>query len=303
MPPLWLLINECANIVKWARRTNLIPDISGHEANDCLLVFNVKDRYWHTVPSTKIIRELYAQGRFRGGISDRKSQRLEGALPTKSLSKKCSPEWEARLAKYLFVDSPDALFTITPSTKLHGLNTYSYLRVFAHIAALNPTPPLIALYAALLGDDYDTDLDHSIENLVQTLYRTSLRDPKAKDKVLMIVPYREQAELLQGKIRCSDFTYVREPRLTPFSYSKANDKADQKANGRRGGLRSAEVRALNMTPVQKTKYRSMSSMISKYRKLIKDRPSDVRRPHWEQRITTLTQEKHAMVLNAKANQL
>jgi hypothetical protein len=302
VPPLWILINECARIVRWALSSGLIVKTSGTESNDCLLVFNVKNRYWHSVPATDVVRTLYAFGRLQMPTSA-VSRRGDGATQTKTMSKKCPADWEERMASYLFIDSPKALFTSTPSTKLHGVNLYSDLRMFAHIAALNPTPSLIALYRALLGEGYDIDLDHSIENLVQTLYRTNLRDPHGKEKVLMIVPYKAQARLLQRKIQCGDFTYVRKPQLTSLVYSKEVSTSDRINSGRLGGLRSAEVRSLVMTDAQKKRYRSIASMISQCKLRIKERPSDVKRPSWEQRIKDLTKEKQALVFNARTKEL
>lgn len=287
VPPLWILINECARILRQV--------FSNPKEAECLLVFNVKSRTWHGVPATAVVRELYA----RGSLRLAKGSKRDGAIDKEALARKCPKEWEERLAKSLYLESSSSLFNLAPSTKLHGLNNYSGIHAFAHLAALNPDPVMITLYRSLLGKEYDIDLDHSIENLVQTLYRTSLRRVECKDRVLMIVPYLSQAEALREKIGCDDFEIINQPRLTPLTYKKPVDSEVAKKNGSKGGRRSAEVRSLGLNEEQKKRYRSLSAQVRSYQKQIRDAPADIRRKHWESRINLLTKEKAEMVEAAK----
>ena len=296
VPPLWVLLNECAHVIKTVKRKGLLPSYGDQLDDACLSVFNVKARYWHGTPATAVVRELYANGKLTKTTKDgRYSVYQEGAVDKKSLSAQCPPEWEARLAKYLFMDSPGSLFLFTPSTKLHGLNKYSGVHAFAHLAALNPTPVMIALYKSLLGEDYDIDLDHSVENLVQMLYRTSLRRTDVKDKVLMIVPFDAQAKMLQRKIGCAEFEYVHQPRLTPWVYQKVVDGETRKAAGKKGGARSGKIRALGLSDTQKAKRKSLNAQLLRYRKYVKDSPASTKRAHWETRIGELNVQLNAMV--------
>lgn len=299
VPPLWTLISESARVVRQLRDKGLLPlpkDV-GQKA-DCLLIINVKSRYWYDVSATATIRELYAHGRF--GVheedeNDGETERDGGAVDKTALSDSCPKIWRDRLASILYMRSPDAVFTMAPSTKLHGLNNYSGLSAFAHLAALNPDPTMITLYRAVLGEGYKIDMDHSIENLVQTLYRTSLRRVDCKDKVLMIIPYRYQAEALREKIGCSEFKQVYTPRLTRWIYRKPVDSEVARKNGSKGGRKSAEVRSLGLDTEQKKRYQSLSSQIRRYMKLLKDAPADLRREHWKSRISQLMKEKKNML--------
>jgi hypothetical protein len=176
---------------------------------------------------------------------------------------------------------------IPPSNRLHGINLYSEVNAFVHLAALNPSPQLISFYKVLLGPEYDIDQDHSIENLVQMLYRTSLRNADAKSKVLMIVPYKAQAELLQAKIGCSDFTYINTPRLTAFSYRKQPALEVRHKVAKVAATAAAEARKAKASTFAeqdlKTVHASRCS-ISNYRRLIKKNPNDPKVPTWKARI-------------------
>src|SRR5262249_10990124 len=59
-------------------------------------------------------------------------------------------------------------------------------------------------------------------NLVQTLYRTSLRDPDATDPVLMVIPFEASARLLAEKIGVHSFKkYVNKPPLSILQHIKS----------------------------------------------------------------------------------
>lgn len=298
VPPLWVLINECAHVIRSAPVREMLNTDTNPSASDCLLVFNVKSRYWRsTVPASSVVRSIYSNGNIRlsQNTSEEIDLRSDGDTQRQALLAACPREWEQRLSKYLYSKSKDSLFIIAPSTKMHGINKYRKVNVFAHIAALNPAPPMIALYRALLGEGYDVDQDHAIENLVQMLYRTSLRDPSAETKVLMIVPYAAYATMLQQKIGCSSFVSVHSPRLTPWLYSKTEDVEVRAANGRKGGLRAAANRTSSFTQKQKTQRNSLLVMKSRYSKYLRERPADVKAPYWATRIRELSAQLNAMI--------
>lgn len=137
-----------------------------------------------------------------------------------------SDRWVKRLRSTLYKGNPDSAFTLTASTQLHGINTYSKMNAFTHLAALNPSPLQVRIYNVLIPK-YDVDQDHSIENLVQTLYRTSLRDPDATDPVLMIVPYASSANLLAEKVGVDRFKVVSDSKLVAFTHSRAHSEESE----------------------------------------------------------------------------
>lgn len=293
VPPLWILISECAHVIKNAKASGVVPTYATQIENACLTVFNVRDRYWRDVPAMAVVRELYA----RGDLGERFEDELyeDGATVTKALSSSCPPEWEKRLTRHIYMRSPESKFLLSPSTKMHGINKYQGIHAFAHLAALNPAPPMIALYQTLLGNEYDIDQDHAVENLVQMLYRTSLRDPKSKTPVLMIVPYEAYAKMLQSKIGCSKFTIVHKPRLTPLVYSKEEDLAVRIANGRRGGLKSGITRKSELSPAQQKERVTLRAMKSRYSKYLRERPADLRVPEWIKCVEKINADLDAMV--------
>jgi hypothetical protein len=78
------------------------------------------------------------------------------------------------------------LFTIPKSTSVLGLNSYSHLNAFVHLAALNPKPAVARILKRVLPL-YDPDVDYAISNIIQTMYRTSLRNPSSEETVHCLV--------------------------------------------------------------------------------------------------------------------
>ena len=85
--------------------------------------------------------------------------------------------------------------------KLQGLNKFSYLNCFCHLACLNMDPHTSKLITNLLPK-YDIDKDNVVDNIVQTLYRTSLRtlSPDSDNDVLAIIPYANLGKVIQEKL-------------------------------------------------------------------------------------------------------
>lgn len=290
-PPLWLLIREAADIIERAWEQGVAP--RPRSAQDykrlALLVLNVSHKIWapKKIPFSKVVRKLYKDGQLVNRYSSLDSIDCVYSAEDRQVIQSTGSEWEKLLRRELFVQSPDRKFLIPPSNRLHGINLYSEVNAFVHLAALNPSPQLISFYKVLLGPEYDIDQDHSIENLVQMLYRTSLRNANATSKVLMIVPYKAQAELLQAKIGCSDFTYVNEPRLTAFSYRKQPSLDVRQKVAKTASTAAAEVRKARASTFAEEDMKAVHASrcsISNYRRLIKKSPNDPLVPTWQARI-------------------
>jgi hypothetical protein len=185
-------------------------------------------------------------------------------------AKALSPYWEKYFKKYVYHKSDDHVFAIPRSPKLHGLNTYSGIHAFCHLAALNPDPQRIFVYKSLMPE-YDIDQDHSIENLVQMLYRTSLRQPEATERVLMIVPYLTSVDLLSSKIYKNPkrLRVMHLPKLSPLIYRRSIDAEKLQQSARKGN--AASLATNRKYAVEDTKeVRSLGVKISQCRKALRE---------------------------------
>lgn len=295
VPPLWALILEAAKIIDHAHHLGLItkPKTITDFDRMALLVLNVSKSVWGSrrVPYQSVVRALYTKGflgtahefaeDFHTVYTDDEQQMLD--LTPKA--------WSKQLAKHLFMRSPDVKFVIPPSNRLHGINKYSKLNAFVHLAALNPTPQIIAFYKIVLGPEYDIDQDHSIENLVQMLYRTSLRDVDAKSRVLMVVPYTAQAKLLQAKIGCEDFLYINSPKLIPWTSRRTPTRKGPSL----AMLEAAEKRRLPVDKETKRKLNSMRVSIHRFRKLLLEDPRNPKVKEWKVKIADYESQIQALV--------
>ena len=75
---------------------------------------------------------------------------------------------------------------------LNGLNSWIEGRMLVHLAALNPKPEEIRLYAKALPT-YNPEYDYLLDNLMQSVYRTNLRMPEGTDPVYMVLSHEEVA--------------------------------------------------------------------------------------------------------------
>jgi len=222
VPPLWPLLSAAARIFETWVQTHY-----PNSGNRSLLALNANDkrvwypngtRYLRTVKFTIAHGSLTRKpGRSGSTVYDRKHRRDAILVP---------PHWDKRLRTVLYDRLDSSTFTVPDTPTLHGINLYSSMIAFTHLAALNPNPTQTRFYKLLIPD-YDIDQDHSIENLVQTLYRTNLRDPGAKGPVLMIVPYVASAILLARKIGVEGFKLVNEPPLTVLHHFKVMSEASK----------------------------------------------------------------------------
>jgi hypothetical protein len=219
VPPLWVMMSEAARIFKrWAAK---------HlgENPRALLALNSSESESSRKWTPTNVRYLYVTRYILGhGILMRKAGMSDSDVYDASHRFDTSQTpiiWRKRLKEILFDRVDTSVFTVPSSPHLHGINKYAKMRAFVHLAALNPSPDMMRVYRLLIPD-YNIDQDHSIENLVQTLYRTNLRDPDATESVLMIVPYEASAELLAEKIGVKKFMRAErgEPPLSVLHHVK-----------------------------------------------------------------------------------
>lgn len=287
-PPLWVLIREAYLIIKSQIDAGYLPspEAADDYENLSLMVLNVSNKTWgpNRLPYLSVVRDLYRTG-YLGAVHS-KNLLMDDALDRNARNAllATSPKWSKFLSSILHVGSPDRQFIVPSSNKLHGVNHYSSLKSFVHLAALNPAPHLITFYRQVLGKDYDIDQDHSIENLVQTLYRTNLRDPDSKSKVLLIVPYKDQAELLRAKVGCDSFEYVNEPRLVRWSWRKEVEEKIKRERSSKAGKAGALVRAKKWDPKYTKEVNACRVSISRYRSKIKAGACEQNVKKWEMKI-------------------
>jgi len=224
-PPIWVLIREAAKVFAMWQKNYPESDVA-------LLTLN-KDRGQKWEPSgvnhMGVVRTIANYGRLQaskgiGGFSS--TTHPDSALTSES--------WVSFLRNTLWCESKTGIFHLTSSPVLYGVNTFSRLQAFVHLSALNPAPDLIRLYEVLLPS-YNIDLDHSIDNLMQMLYRTNLRDPKGTSKILLITPYETSAQLMARKLGVEEFSIIRPPKLKVWDYTKERDDDEFTQTRSRGG--------------------------------------------------------------------
>lgn len=265
-PPLWIMLRAVSRIyLDWQER---------FEVNAPALLTINADRSpvarWQ--PSgmgyLRVLRSMYEDGFVvrqsePGGYEDGSELSSDEML---TFDNALSPGWDTFFKKYVYYRSPSRLFIVPRSPKLHGVNTYSNLNAFVHLAALNPDPKLIYVYNKLLPD-YIIDQDHAIENLVQMMYRTSLRKPDATEPVLLVVPYQAALDLLAVKIGdgTQSFKVDYPPQLMPLSYRRPISADDLESRGLAGAKVAAERRQ-KYSPEDRNLSRSLLTMLARKRK-------------------------------------
>lgn len=119
--------------------------------------------------------------------------------------------WKAFIRDKLGVGSPNRKAEVLNQVVLHGLNKYKSRNAVIHLAAINPPPSVVQFYKNYIPT-YDHEVDYTIDSIVQTLYRTSLRTPKATDDVYLAVANEETVKLLEKKFEIA-LTRIHKPRL------------------------------------------------------------------------------------------
>jgi hypothetical protein len=137
-------------------------------------------------------------------------------------------------------------FTVPKTTSVRGLNTYKDYVGYIHLAALNQTPVMYEFCKTVIPR-YDVDLDNVIDNIMQTLYRTNLRDPDSSKRVYMVLHSQEAVFKLSEKIGqtirplrkeqapMAQLNYRGEPRLTEAG--REGRRSGGRIGGKIGGLR------------------------------------------------------------------
>jgi len=82
----------------------------------------------------------------------------------------------------------------------HGLNQYKKHDTIAFMATLNPHPEVKELFAQICPG-YDADLDHTLDQCIQSATRCSLRDTRSRSKPLLIVTDKHLAVRVQMQLR------------------------------------------------------------------------------------------------------
>lgn len=107
--------------------------------------------------------------------------------------------WREYLDSRLSPHSKQRKVEVLQQVLLHGLNKYKDRNTVIHLAALNPSPSIVQFYKSYIPE-YNYDADYTIDNVVQTLYRTSLRDPASTEQVNLAVATEGTILLLESKL-------------------------------------------------------------------------------------------------------
>lgn len=84
--------------------------------------------------------------------------------------------------------------------RCQGLNAYKKHDTLAFLATVNARPVVVELFKALCPN-YDANLDHTVEQAVQTSMRISVRDTKSNSNPLVIVPTKTLAEQMIKQLK------------------------------------------------------------------------------------------------------
>ena len=127
-------------------------------------------------------------------------------------------------------------FFLAPrTTSVRGLNVYKHHTGYVHLAALNQEPDMYEFCERTLPT-YNVDLDNVIDNVLQTLYRTNLREPDSKEKIYMVTSNSYAIDQLAKKVFRNSTKKFKllagyKPELTTLSYrgkSGSNSEAGKK---------------------------------------------------------------------------
>lgn len=81
------------------------------------------------------------------------------------------------------------------SVKSHGLNSFSWYKSIAFLAALNPTNSLVSFYSQFIPE-YDANLQWVASSILQSVTRTAIRDPNYKGEIHLVVYSTKTANTL-----------------------------------------------------------------------------------------------------------
>lgn len=227
-PPLWVMIRESHVALRKAG------------CKQALLFINSKSphRIWEPgkIDYIHLIRDTLRYVADDTDEHDKQHLTTAEARQTKLID----PRWFDFIKKAVHGKNK---FFITPrTTSVRGLNEYKDHVGYVHLAALNQENIMYSFFGHIMPE-YDVDLDNVIDNVLQTLYRTNLRDPDSDSKIYMVVSNEFAITKLAQKVfRREDQTfntlpgYI--PRLTALSYrgkSGPKDKETHRVISSKGG--------------------------------------------------------------------
>lgn len=194
-PPLFVLIERAFSMIhQWSAfygqepRTLMIPNSPG-------LLPEARQRQWlGHIPYANLVATASLFGPPEDGPVNLNLMRTATRKIFQTLTHP-----DAKVLQEVHTRSKERLLSVSESPVLHGLNTLTDHTVFVHLAALNPTP-MQHIFFEFLIPGYDPESDYCADSIAQLLYRTNLRNPKSKRKVLVVLPYEATAQLLEIKL-------------------------------------------------------------------------------------------------------
>lgn len=167
------------------------------------------------------------------------------------------------------------------STHVYGLNTYIDRNIIVFLAAVNPRTTLINLYKIILPE-YEFERDHVADVCVQCVCRLSVRNVKAKEGVLVILPDKKIMALLSSRMgeHPDRPTNLWPKRSMVFvdKFAMMNTLGKEKYEAKRKTEKAASQKShtkkwRESTPTAK-KILSINSRLYQIRKKIKENPKD-----------------------------
>ncbi len=144
------------------------------------------------------------------------------------------------------------------TTFAYGLNKYKSSSVALFLSAINPSPALYMFLQVILGNDYVVEDDYVLDVCIQCICRTNVRDTKAKEPTLVIVPTMTLAKKLKEKLEglpTINTKYVKKYNQRLFQYRST----ETQTRGLTGKERRKEERRQNL----RTK-KSIAKGVAKY---------------------------------------
>lgn len=203
VPPLWVAMRAAYQALRKAG------------CEQALLFINTKSGYrvWEPeeIRYIDILRDIlkYGDGAEEHLTSKERSQK-----------NKVDPRWIKWLSQACH--GKKKFFLVPSTTSVRGLNTYTEHTGYVHLAALNQRPDMCMFFSAIFPT-YNVELDTVIDNVLQTLYRTNLREPDSKKKIYMVTANQHSIDQLAWKLFNDERKVFRvlagyTPRLTALSY-------------------------------------------------------------------------------------
>lgn len=187
-PLLWVLIREALSVI-----TKLNPQ------GLPLIVKNKRSYVWHNQMCPNNSMDMLINNYQGAGFN------------AHSDMARVQDYWKQFIRTKLGVGSEERIGEVLDQVVLHGLNKYKDRNAVIHLAAINPSPMVIQFYKNYIPG-YDYMSDYTIDAVVQTIYRTSLRNPNDEGPVYLAVAGEETVELLSKKLGVT-LVSIHKPRI------------------------------------------------------------------------------------------